>query len=117
MIILKMGVYFITICTKNKEKIFWKTFVGASNARPQEYKLSEYGIVAEEGIKNIPKFYDVKIDSYVVMPNHIHILLTIENNGRAMHAPASISKIIQQYKGFVTKKLGFSPGQKLFMII
>ncbi len=48
------------------------------------------------------------------MPNHIHILLAIENNRRAMHAPTSISKIIQQYKGFVTKKLGFSPWQKLF---
>lgn len=87
------GTYFITICTKNKEKIFWKSeditnketdkSVGASIARPQ-YELSECGKVAEEGIKNIPKFYNVKIESYVVMPNHIHILLSVDNSGRAM---------------------------------
>lgn len=43
------------------------------------------------------------------MPNHIHIILIIhkkENN--------SVLKIIQQFKGLVTKELGYSIWQKLF---
>ena len=48
------------------------------------------------------------------MPNHIHIILFIKNDdGRAMHAP-TVSKIIQQMKGAVTKKVGFPIWQKIF---
>ncbi len=111
------GVYFITICTKDKKMLFWNNNlnVGASIARPSDnYELSKIGIVAEDGIKNISEHYPVNVDSYVVMPNHIHLLLSITNSGgRAMLAP-TISHIIQQYKGYVTKNIGFSPWQKLF---
>ena len=48
------------------------------------------------------------------MPNHIHMLISIYNeNGRAMHAP-TISQIVQQLKGIVTKQIGYSVWQKLF---
>ena len=46
--------YFITICTKNKEKLFWEN-VGASIARPEKPQLSFYGNVVQEAILNIPK--------------------------------------------------------------
>ncbi len=153
------GVYFITICTKNKQNLFWDTAdtltVGAGIARPHAgCMLSETGKIAEEGIKHIPEVYRINLDKYVVMPNHIHLLLAItENDGRAMLAPtenvsknniqtilvptenegknnaqvmsvptenadngkiASISNIIQQYKGYVTKKAGFTVWQKSF---
>lgn len=112
------GCYFITICTKDRQCLFWRTdinsFVGASIARPNsDDELSQMGIIAKEGILNIPKFYSVSIDDYVIMPNHIHILISINNSGRAMLAP-TISHIIQQYKGYVTKKIGFPIWQKLF---
>lgn len=111
------GVYFITICTKDKKTLFWNNNLnaGASIARPSDnYELSKIGIVAEKGIKNISEQYPVNVDSYVVMPNHIHLLLSITNSGgRAMLAP-TISHIIQQYKSYVTKNIGFSPWQKLF---
>ena len=42
------------------------------------------------------------------MPNHIHMLLIIKNKDK------SLSIIIQQFKGAVTKKLGYSIWQKLF---
>ena len=129
------GAYFITICTRNRETLFWKsknknTFanndnVGAGIARPQDtYELSDIGKIAELGIINIPKVYRVNLDKYVVMPNHIHILLSVtDNDGRTMHAPtnnieqrktSSVSNIIQQYKGYVTKKAGFPVWQKSF---
>lgn len=58
------------------------------------------------------KYNNIKVDEYVIMTNHIHLIIEIEN-GRAMLAP-TISQIIQQYKGVVTKELHYSIWQKLF---
>ena len=107
--------YFITICTKNKQNIFWKN-VGASIARPEQINLSAYGKIVEEAIINISTHYPmITVDNYVIMPNHIHLLLQIQtdHNGRAMLAP-TISVVVQQMKGYITKKIGTSIWQKLF---
>ncbi|MBE6787174.1 MAG: transposase [Ruminococcaceae bacterium] len=109
------GAYFITICTKNRKKLFWNN-VGATIGRPQKISLSTYGNIVETAIKNIPKYYPaVSVDKYTIMPDHIHLLLQInsDKNGRAMHAP-TISTVIQQTKGYVTKQIGFPLWQKLF---
>ena len=49
------------------------------------------------------------------MPTHIHLILQIntDENGRPMVAP-TISTVIQQMKGYVTKQLSRSIWQKLF---
>ena len=108
------GVYFITICTRNKEHLFWHQ-VGASIARPQECPLTEIGLVVKNHIEAIPSIYPLlSICNFVIMPNHIHLLLRIhDSNGRAMLAP-TISRVIQHFKGSVSKALGFSIWQKLF---
>ena len=107
--------YFITICTKNKEMLFWEN-VGASIARPEDVRLSKYGKIVVEAIEKISTIYPViTVDNYVVMPNHIHLLMQIhsDSSGRAMLAP-TISIVIQQMKGYATKKIGKSIWQKLF---
>ncbi len=111
------GAYFITVCTKNKEKLFWSD-VGAATGRPEtgEYCLSEYGLIVESAINNIEEIYPmISVDKYVVMPNHIHMILLIKSDeyGRPMAAP-TISTVINQMKGFVSKQAGFSVWQKLF---
>ena len=107
--------YFITICTKNKEMLFWEN-VGASIARPEDVRLSKYGKIVVEAIEKLSTIYPViTVDNYVVMPNHIHLLMQIhsDSSGRAMLAP-TISIVIQQMKGYATKKIGRSIWQKLF---
>ena len=109
------GAYFVTICTKNRQNIFWKN-VGASIACPQTPQLSHAGQIVEQAIQNIERHYPaISVDHYVIMPNHIHLLLQIntDKNGRPMVAP-TISTVIQQMKGYVTKQLGRSIWQKLF---
>ena len=109
------GAYFITICTRDRRNLFWEN-VGASIARPQDVILSYYGRTVENAILAIPGYYPgVTVDHYVVMPNHIHLLLRIDadDDGRPMVAP-TISRIVQQMKGYVTKKIGISVWQKLF---
>ena len=81
--------YFITICTENRKTIFWEN-VGASIARPEDVRLSEYGRIAQESIRDIPNHYkSVTVDHFVVMPNHIHLLLQIHTFSTAQ-APSQI---------------------------
>ena len=49
------------------------------------------------------------------MPNHIHLLLQIhtDNDGACIHMP-SISIVVQQMKGYITKQLGYSVWQKRY---
>ena len=106
------GAYFITICTKDRRNLFWLD-VGASIARPQ---LTAWGKIVANSIYEIPKHYPaISVDHYVVMPNHIHLLLQINTDidGRPMVAP-TISVVVQQLKGIITKQIGQSVWQKLF---
>lgn len=107
--------YFITICTQNKQNLFW-THVGAIIDRPENVPLNNCGRIVEQSIRDISKHYPViSVDRHVIMPNHIHILLQInaDKDGRSMIAP-TLSTVVRQMKGAVTKKLGHPVWQKGF---
>ncbi len=77
-------------------------------------QLSEIGQVVNTVINNIPIIYEcAEIDKYVIMPNHIHIILLIKNDGRTVFAP-TLSRVIKQFKAHITKQLGYSIWQKSF---
>ena len=85
--------------------------VGANIVRPQKY-----GEIVKSAIESIPEYYPaVSVDKYVIMPNHVHLLLQIhsEVNGRTLFAP-TVDRVIKQTKGVVTKQIGFSIWQKSF---
>ncbi len=75
--------------------------------------LSDYGAIVEKAINVIPIHYPyVTIDKYVIMPDHIHLLLTFsqcDDNGNIidMHN-FSLSTIIGQLKRTVSMKTGIS---------
>ena len=123
----KNGMYFITICTKDRKEILWSTDVGDGVLDVPKYDgvldipkydgvldnhditsdknnstsdkqicnnrvllccaydignvfLSEYGIAIQNQINNMNKIYhDFKIIQYVIMPNHIHLIIKIDN--------------------------------------
>ena len=107
--------YFITVCTKNREHFFWR-HVGAIIDRPEHVPLTELGVIVGQSIENIPKHYPaMSVDRYVIMPNHIHLLLQIHTdmNGRSMIAP-TISTVVRMMKGTVSKQAGFPVWQKGF---
>ncbi len=88
-----VGAYFITICTQNKEHLLSQivtkeTFVGTGVLDgPQTSKgifveLTEYGKIADKYINQLNDFYEnISIDDYVIIPNHIHLLINIHDNG------------------------------------
>lgn len=109
------GAYFITICTANRCPLFWRD-VGASIARPEDVPLSMYGTIVDTAIRMIPQVYPaISVDRYVIMPDHIHLLLQIHTSadGRPMVAP-TIDMVVRQLKGYVTKQIKRPIWQKLY---
>ena len=109
------GAYFITVCTLGRKNCFWEN-VGAIIDRPQNVVLSLYGKVVDEAIQNIPSAYPaLSLESYVIMPNHIHLLLRVcaDEYGRPLVAP-TMSRVVKQLKGVVSKQIGISIWQKSF---
>ena len=98
------GLYFITICTKNREQLLGKI------TEENQIKLTKVGTIVEKSIRNLERIYsNITIDEYVVMPNHIHIIIIINEKN-----DLTISRIINQYKGGITKKIGYPIYQKFF---
>ena len=106
------GAYFLTVCIKDRHELLGKIDVGTNCVRPQ---LSEHGMVVEKEIAILNATYeDVKVDKYIIMPNHIHmIILVTAEPGRTQFVP-TISRIIKQFKGAITKKTGVPLWQPRF---
>ena len=121
------GAYFITVCTANREKIFWSDRRGelcspAINAHvddqgsPLRAELSDIGKIVHAEISKLNTVYDaVRVDKYCIMPDHIHFIISIntDENGRTQFAP-TISRVIKQFKGSITKQIGRPIWQKSF---
>ena len=119
------GAYFITICTKDRKNIFWDkkqpNIVGEAISLPPTPKLSTYGQIAEDAIQAIPEHYShVEVNRYVIMPNHIHlILLILYDGGRLIASPTdgtnpTISTVVGQMKRCVSKEIGMPVWQRSF---
>ena len=74
------GVYFVTICTHRKECIL-SEIVGAIHESP-ENKLTLYGKCVEDVINELSDRFGVETDKYVIMPNHVHLLISIKDSAK-----------------------------------
>ncbi|WP_445716046.1 transposase [Flavobacterium sp.] len=108
------GAYFITICTQNREHFF-------GQIKNKEMRLSEIGKLAAQFWYEIPNHFPmVELGNFVVMPNHVHGILIIDNSQTSVETRLiaslqggtggfsgdknpmicdSISKIVRWYKG------------------
>lgn len=95
--------------------MFWNS-VGANCVRPNEPPLSEIGKSVDYEINKISTIYNaVIIDKYVVMPNHIHMIIMIlsDEYGRPQVAP-TVSRLVKQFKGSISKQVGFPVWQRSY---
>ena len=99
------GAYFITICTRERINVLSEIING-------EIVLNEYGAVAEKYINNIKG-----IERYVIMPDHIHMIIKIDDNiksNKKLPASKIIPQLIRSFKRMVTREIGFSLFQRSF---
>ena len=82
---------------------FLPFIVGAIHESP-ENRLTEYGEFAEQIIKILPDRFNVSIPKYVVMPNHIHLIIEINNNNENR---AIRESPLQNHRSIIDKIVGF----------
>jgi REP element-mobilizing transposase RayT len=108
------GIYFVTICTKGKCRLFGRVENGL-------VILSEFGLMARACWNNIQvHFPNASLLDFVIMPDHLHGLICLTDNGKGTACRASagenqyaesfgkpvkgsIPTIIRSYKSAVTK--------------
>lgn len=110
------GTYFVTVCTMNRKPIFWSG-VGADIIRPpMRVPLSREGAIVQQSILQISERYEsVHVDTYCVMPDHIHLLIRIGGHepGRIISAP-TLSTVIGSMKRWTSRHIGYPIWQKSF---
>ncbi len=113
------GAYFVTICTKNKRHILGN-IVGGDVLGAPKIKLSDYGKIVDNQIKTMNTIYEnISVDTYVVMPNHIHLIITIDksDNGTS-RTPSPTSSTLPQFvstfKRFVNRQIGYNIFQRSY---
>ena len=110
------GAYFITICTQNRMNVL-STIVDVGEGSPLP-QLSDCGKIIDNWIQKLPdKYKDITVDRYVIMPNHIHLLLrVIKDGGRGDPSPTVVAAMgWLKYKA--TKEINClfnSLGEKIF---
>lgn len=101
------GYYFVTICTYQKQHLL-SVIKPGDNSGKCENSLTALGEIIQETLDSIPeRFSNVKIDKSVVMPNHLHAIIVIEDGGNTK----SLSDIVCAFKSLAVnrcRKNGFS---------
>ena len=98
------GSYFVTICTDEHKQILSSIKVGRGLA-PAEVVLSPLGKIVKEQIEAISLRYAfVEVQKYVIMPNHIHMLVFIDGFSAGASPRPTLSDIICSFKSLATRK-------------
>ena len=108
------GTYFITICVKDRKQLLSKIVGDDAHIVPQN-NLSEIGLMCDKYINNINiKYENVTVDKYVIMPNHIHLIIFLHGTMRASSPTRNIEDIVRSFKIMVTKETGKSIWQRSY---
>ncbi len=105
------GAYFVTIVTHNRECVFGEIV-------NDQVRLNEWGEMAAACWRDLPRHFEfVTLDTWVVMPNHLHAILNIVEAKHSQKAgnpsplpprgtqPGSLGALIQNYKAITTRKI------------
>lgn len=100
------GMYFITICTKNRECILGK--ISGSVKTDPYIQLNKNGMLVKGELNNIQNhFKNINVDEYVIMPNHIHFIVNIIKKDSI-----TIPTIVGLFKSGVSRILKYSIWQR-----
>jgi REP element-mobilizing transposase RayT len=109
------GAYFVTLCTHERQCLFGEIVDG-------EMRLNDFGrIVTAEWIRSGELRAEIEIGEYVVMPNHFHGIVMIDDtvgangirpvshtpdtNGRFRSPSKNIGSMVRGFKSSVTKQI------------
>ena len=106
------GHYFVTICTADHALLLGRVCACEDGIVSAKMVLNDMGRAVENAILAIPDHYPgITVEKYVVMPNHLHLILMLPSNSEK--AP-SVANIVGQFKRAVSIRLGRSIWQQGF---
>ncbi len=113
------GAYFITICTKDMQCIL-STIVGDGALDVPKLLLTDYGNAVKSEILKMNNIYKyICVNSFVIMPNHVHFIIEINgNDSGTSRAPSptnsAVSKYVSTLKRMTNKKCCFDLWQRSY---
>ena len=111
------GAYFVTICTKDRESSLGRIVVGPDALIGPSVQLSAVGGVVERHVLAMEQVYpSVVLGHYVIMPNHIHLLLcfTQPGSGPMRASGPTLGGVVRGLKGLTTRAAGRSLWQSSY---
>jgi REP element-mobilizing transposase RayT len=92
------GVYFVTLCVAGRQQRL-------SHIEDSMVELSREGAVVEEGLRELSSTYSyVTLDAFVIMPDHLHILLQIDAKD-SLQKVKPLGQLIGAFKVTTTKRI------------
>ncbi len=95
------GAYFLTICTHDFKQLFGKIEIGPHE---NHINLSDIGATIQQNLEILPeRFPEFEILHYVIMPNHVHILVSKVDVGTV--TSRTVSDFVCSFKALATKEV------------
>jgi putative transposase len=89
------GIYFVTLCIHRRECLLGEVIEGVM-------QLSSAGrIVEKEWLRNALVHRNVELDAFVIMPNHLHGLVILTDNPKAVPSGGDLPGNLNSIKGYV----------------
>ena len=96
------GAYFVTVCTNNRECLFGEIVDG-------EMVLNDAGRIVQTVWNSLPsRFPELELDTFVVMPNHIHSIIAITNVGAIHELPLPPNDPMYRRRMLIPKIIGYA---------
>jgi len=104
------GLYFITICTQNRECYFGE-IAHVETHNYASLRKTEIGNIADKFWEEIPNHFPfIELDQYIIMPNHIHGILFFNkpnydewNPNKFGPQSKNLASVIRGYKSSVKR--------------
>ena len=92
------AVYMVTICIADR------TYRLGTMSETNEVRLSDAGRMVQQEILNLPdRFNDVELDEFVVMPNHVHMIIGVRPSEYSSD-PVSLASVVGAFKSRTTNR-------------
>jgi REP element-mobilizing transposase RayT len=125
------GAYFVTICTQHRECLFGEIVAGVM-------RLNDAGNMIQGVLSKLPVVYiGIEIDEFIVMPNHIHIIIFLNTNvgagpracpdnegstirllkgqPRGVAPTMSLPDVVHRFKSLTTSRYSYGVKQKAWL--
>lgn len=101
------GVYFVTFCVHNRKRILSCISVGSGDLDAPQVRLTDYGKIVENNLLKMEDIYKhIHLLNYVIMPDHVHLLLVLEGCPFDGATNKTLSAYIGTLKRFSNKQIG-----------